>query len=507
MPPGRTVTSLLAPTAWEIIALAGLVVFYLLCDELLGRNAPGIVNIAGPLAFTAINGLAAWRMMNTNSRTLFTPLLTYRVANAVYFGLGQMVHMVVSDEHVAIIKSLYPFAASEVAKMNLLVASCALLVALASRVFVFILRETSWSVARAKEMQFSPRGARLLRNYGIGMLFVGSLLKYFVVFPVNMGWIDPGAFPGFLFNLAEMSLVGINLLSIWSLTFAPAFFPVICAAVALEMVYGVLLFSKVQVLLPLLMLATGVMVQKVTRVRVAVVLAAVAFAIEFMQPLAGYARNEFNRRTGHDARLSTLETRLEVLRSYFDPLRPRQPYEERGEGLLRITYINAGTLAIAMYDRGSSGDSYRNILVALVPRLLWPDKPLLQEGGEFASMASGRAMDNSVSPGLFAEAYWDFGWLGVPIIGVSLGLFLVVMSRYSLWVFGDQRWMFFPIALMGMKVGLSADGMFVGLISGTTAIIIVLHILTAFVERIFDRRDKTEPVAQARGIHAMDWRR
>ncbi len=499
--PVQTEISPLAPTATEIVLLAGLVVFYLVCEEFFGRDVDAVVNVVGPIAFTAIMGLSAWAMLKADSRTLYTPLLTYRVSSAVYFGLGQMVHLVVSPERVEILESLYAYDASEVARMNLLVAVCSLLVALMSRFFISIFSEGQWSAARTGGLEFTPRSAEVLRNYGLAMLVIGSMLKYVVVLPINMGWLPAGDVPGFLVTAAEMSLIGINLLTIWTLCFAPRYFPAIIAVVGVEIGFGALLFSKVQVLLPLLMVATGVMVQKVTWLRVALVLAAVAFIIEFMQPLAGYARNEFAARTNNDPRQATLRTRIDVLQSYFDPGRPRQAYEDSGEGLLRIAYVNAGTLAMAMYDRGSPGDSYRNILVALVPRILWPDKPLLQEGGEFSSMATGRSMDNSVSPGLFSEAYWNFGWLGVPIIAILLSLFIVVMSRYSLWVLGDQRWMFFPIALIGMKVGLSIDGMFVGLISGTTAIIIALHYLTTVVERVFDRRETINPAAAAQRMH------
>lgn len=486
-------TSPLTPGAAEIAAMACLVVFYLLAEEMLGRDAPIVVNVAGPVAFTLINGLAAWRMLKLDTRSLFTPLFTYRVSAAVYFGLGQMVHLVVSPERVQFLETLYAYHPFEVAKLNLLIALCALLVVVATRAILPMFPALEWSFARKGGFRFSLLGSRLLRNYGLGMLIVGSLLKYFFVFPVSMGWAAWGDVPGFIATAAEMSLIGISLLTIWSLSAAPAYFPAVCLVVAVEVFTGLLLFSKTQVLLPLLMLVSGIMVQKVSVSRVATGLALVAFTVEFMQPLAGYSRNEFNARTGNDPSRATLLTRVEVLQSYFDPNRRRQAYEESGEGLLRFAYVNAGTLAIALYDRGNAGNSYRYVFVALVPRLLWPEKPLLQEGGEFSAIATGRGMDNSVSPGLFPEAYWNFGWLGAPLIAAMLSLFMVVMSRYSLWVLGEQRWLFFPIALVGMKAGLGIDGMFVGLISGTAAIILGLHVITAMVERLFDRRSPDGP--------------
>lgn len=476
----------LVPTSIEIGGLSALIAAYWMSDELLGEGGDELVNVLGPLAFIAIMGFGAVQMLRIDVRSIFLPLFTFRVASAVYFGLGSLVHLIVSPERRAMIESLYFFNDSEVAKLNLIIACSTLTILLVCGAAESVLNFRS-ATAASSMASASAASARRLRNYGVVFFSLGSTLKYLFVFPVSIGWVAWGEVPGSVIAIAEMSLIGLNLLTIWSLSSAPAFFPLVCLLVGMEMFTGLVLFTKAQVLLPLLMLLVGVMAQRLTWQRMLTAVVVVAFSMEIMQPLVGYARDEFNARTGGATANATIGLRLEILASYFDPYRTRRPYEEPGEGLMRISYVNAGTFAIASYDRGHAGDSFKNIFISLVPRVLWPDKPLLQEGGEFALVASGRYAENSVSPGMFAEAYWNFGWMGIPLVMTSLGLFLLLMSRYALWVLRREKWLFFPIALIGLKVGLGIDGMFVGQIVGTGAIVIVLHFATAACAAVLRR--------------------
>jgi hypothetical protein len=477
----RAAGSLLVPTSIEILALSSLVAFYWLADELFEDSADEIVNVVGPLAFTAIMGLAALHMLQGDARVVFTPLFTFRVSSAVYFGIGSLVHLIIDPERRAILELFYQFSDREVAKVNLLTACSALVIVVVSGGLegLFPARRIVSATATSK---MPMARANRMRNYGLAFVIIGSTLKYLVVFPMSMGWVAWGKVPGSIVVMAEMSLIGLCLLTIWSLSYAPKLFPFVCGLVTIEMLVGVVQFTKLQVLLPILMLLVGMYVHKLTWARIVLGLLVVAFTIEFMQPLVSYARDEFNARTGGNREHASIGIRFEILASYFDPFRRRYSNEAAGEGLMRICYVNAATFAISQYDRGLAGNSFRNLAIALVPRVLWPDKPLLQEGGEFATAAAGFDVQNSVSPGLYAEAYWNFGWFGVPVVMPVISVFLTMMSRYSLWILREERWIFFPIALIGMKLGLSMDMMFVSLFAGTGAIIIVLHFGTVMVE-------------------------
>ncbi len=76
-------------------------------------------------------------------------------------------------------------------------------------------------------------------------------------------------------------------------------------------------------------------------------------------------------------------------------------------------------------DKGFYGGTVSAaVAYALIPRFLWPEKPLVQIGSWFAveigtaTVTNGRA-NNSINMTIMGELYLDFGWLGV-IIGCVL---------------------------------------------------------------------------------------
>jgi oligosaccharide repeat unit polymerase len=71
------------------------------------------------------------------------------------------------------------------------------------------------------------------------------------------------------------------------------------------------------------------------------------------------------------------------------------------------------------------GSSYLTWVFAPIPRLLWPDKPNVSLGLVVRQDIYGmRTHSNGFPPGLVAEAYMNFGALGVPIIGFVFGAVL-----------------------------------------------------------------------------------
>lgn len=66
------------------------------------------------------------------------------------------------------------------------------------------------------------------------------------------------------------------------------------------------------------------------------------------------------------------------------------------------------------------GDTLVGLLVAFIPRLIWPDKPDVPVGQLFNKefIRTGEK-DTYISPSHFGELYWNFGWPGV-LIGMAL---------------------------------------------------------------------------------------
>jgi hypothetical protein len=460
----------------ELGGLLALITFYAVGDFFFEKSYD-VINLVGPVALSAILAFGIWHLLRTDPKNIWTALFTFRVSTLIYFGLGSLVHMFMTPEARAYIEAFYAFSDSDNVRLNLISACCVFIVLLSSRLVQLLLAgQNSRAPARRND---EMRAARI-KNYGIAFFIIGASIKYLWVFPFNIGWVT-SAVPGAIVSLSATSLCGIYLLTIWSLSTRRAMFPFVCFIVTIEILMGLVLFSKTEALLPLLVFLMALVIQNPTYRRMLFAVCMVGVFMNIMQPLIAYSRDQFWLRSSGSGQMDVLD-RLEILGSYFDmSLATADESAGLTSPLMRMSYVNSATFAVAMYDRGFPGNSFQNMLSALVPRLLWADKPVFNQGQEFAVLATGYEANNSVSPGLFAEAYWNFGWLGIPYVMIPLGVILALLSNYNLVMLRRDEWLFLPILFINMRLGLSVDGQFTTAVFGTCVLVVVLHYCTRIV--------------------------
>lgn len=155
------------------------------------------------------------------------------------------------------------------------------------------------------------------------------------------------------------------------------------------------------------------------------------------------------------------------------------------ELIARRTGTDIAVAALVPEQRGFLyGTTYVAALTFWVPRAIWRDKPR-GAGAHAAALLFGQSetMDNYSGGGFpvngAAEAYWNFGYLGVVII---FGLFGTVLSAVSWWIFRDPGNPFAVITLMIVNFSLTTPS--------TTAIVpalqtfVLLYLLYLFVSRL-----------------------
>lgn len=115
--------------------------------------------------------------------------------------------------------------------------------------------------------------------------------------------------------------------------------------------------------------------------------------------------------------------------SEFDNERSRGGLLDRSANLAQITNVVNLVEKNGFYN----GTASAPILTALIPRVLWPEKPLIQIGAWFAleigaaSRTTVGLANNSVNMTVAGELYLDFGWIGVVIGSLLFGAFLALM--------------------------------------------------------------------------------
>jgi O-antigen polysaccharide polymerase Wzy len=103
----------------------------------------------------------------------------------------------------------------------------------------------------------------------------------------------------------------------------------------------------------------------------------------------------------------------------------------------QVAHIHAMTPSVVPYQYG---ETYSYFIVALVPRVLWPNKPVAGSANSFFGVTYGLQTEEGAKVTTFGvsilgEAYINFGWPGVALVMLFQGLILGVLQH----MFGETR--------------------------------------------------------------------
>lgn len=144
--------------------------------------------------------------------------------------------------------------------------------------------------------------------------------------------------------------------------------------------------------------------------------------------------------------------------------------------LNRMFEINAPAYIYELTERSGfqNGRTFQNIVIGMIPRILWPNKPSIPQGQKFSSEYVGF---DKVSIGMLiaGELYWNFGFPGIIIgslfIGLALGYVWRLITPFALKNFIYFTFYFY---LLQSSIGGSE---FSGVFLGALQLIIVFFVL------------------------------
>ncbi len=453
----------------ELAAIAALVLAYSTVDPDSHSSWTMPLNFWGPVWLGTVLLGGAWRIAREVPDGLWMGLFWFRVATAVYFCLGSLVPLLASESTRLYLEDLFAFQPHQILELNLITAVSVLTVLGTSASLEVMFKPRARVASRGIDREHKPQSYTVV--FAIAFIALGGAIKYFLLFPNQMGWIHV-VVPGVLVTLSNSTLVGYFLLTIWCLDGRLRYVGIVLVLVAIEMAVGLLTFNKSSVLLPMIFVGLGFLRGKVTIARSIATVTAISAAIFVLQPLVSQARL-FQAQWLGSGTASSIDQRLEMLQASFDDVPTAYGESRIDQVLARVSYVNTGTFVIDQYDQGQPGNSFDGLLTMLVPRFLWPDKPVYQPGADLWLLMTGR-YGNQVGAGVFAEAYWNFGWAGVVLSMMLLGAILFWLSRMVSFVMERQAWIYTPILFMGMYMGVRVDGSFVVDVYGEGAIALAI---------------------------------
>jgi len=149
------------------------------------------------------------------------------------------------------------------------------------------------------------------------------------------------------------------------------------------------------------------------------------------------------------------------------------------------------------------GRLYSYMLVTLIPRAVWADKPSVNEANQFYQVAYGltdaHQLDTvSIAVGSLAESFINFGWWGPFLIMVPMGIFFDYFQRAFL--ARDSGAVLNGIGIALVPTFLGVDSQLAQYLAGIVQSIVVVLLVLAPVLRLRFRegRDVPQPASTAR---------
>lgn len=242
-----------------------------------------------------------------------------------------------------------------------------------------------------------------------------------------------------------------------------------CSVFFLEILNGLINFNKLQIISALLAVVIGAWLSRHTLRFLAMSLGLAAAVFVTINPLVNSGRGHINY---HPA-TNTVVTRIAILGDVVsgisggisgksDTASSGPKITSAGEtvllpGLTRLSVPFIQGYLISEYENNRAGKSLEEFWVAVIPRVLWPDKPIITRfGQELYARYYNHPPTSALAPTYSAEAYWNYGLIGVVLVSILLGLeFGWLTHRAQLAMAGKDPAFFLiaaPVATWAMQV-------------------------------------------------------
>lgn len=454
----------------SVLLLLGLIVSYLLGsgDHLVSMEE---LNVLGPIALLVICLVSAVDLVRKNTLMIFSPLFWLFSISAVYYGFGPLLYRYGNPVSVAYLQEYYSLDPETLYKTNLLNATGVLGIALTYAVGIrlFPLRAVSGPPVF---------DGRRTDRFILICLLIGSPIRYVLV-PLNnsgaLGFYLPAQVLEFHFLTVFALMLMVRMQFLGTRRWTKVLVPLLAWEMLLRFSGG----GKLDVFLLLLPIFLGIYL---ARPSPKLFIQGALMAI-LIWPVLARVSDAVRLRSWYEGEPSGLSERLSATLAAFNSDSPRYGVSHDGtvqRSWTRLCYAPAQGFCLNAYDEGRPGDTFAMWYWAFVPRVLFPAKPEMTVGQMFNVLVTGNP-DSKSTPGAFAEAYWNGGWLAVLGVCTLLGALFLFVTHVATGVFlrSDYRWL--PFVWSGIVSGIGISGFFVPTYVGSWPIALSTCLLLWFL--------------------------
>ena len=412
-----------------------------------------IVNKTIPGIFFLLLLVSCYLLIKRNIMIIFTPVISFLSASAIYFGFGPLVYHYGNASSIWYVDQYFFVSEYDLLKTNFLNMVGCLFVLAGLLLGIKIFRH-KWSL-KNRRIKVND-----IKKIIVIFLFIGVFIKYLFYIPYAFGLVNY-LLPGSVMVLRHMIIISIIPMA-FAIREGHRFWKIPLVLVILsELVFSILELAKISVLMTLIISLIALLIIK-KRLWIMATGAIIVLLIYYLTtPIILYGREQIIRAHGPELRAGIGE-RIEILTGYF---LSREKYSigsanRHQAWWTRLNYANAQTYAMACYENGLKGNSISSAFYLPIPRIIWPGKPnISQIGRDFNYLVTGNLF-SSAAPGVFAEAYWNGGWLLVIAVSFYIGLIFSIFSSYAIRKLNQNRFYLMPVILIGIMAGFRSDGWF-----------------------------------------------
>lgn len=389
----------------------------------------------------------------------FAAIAWFIIGVGMYFGLGVVVGGLDPDtETVQAISSTT--LNTDLMRINLMNSSSVLIVLLTAIPFSYAQSIRSQTPAADRQETI----ALLVKTFPLmAIVAFAALVVQFIVFP-GADNLLVRIFLSYFSVIIPFCILALGML--W--TRLPAIWVIFGVAVfLLALCLGLLSMSKYATMSALIPLVAGMWVHRHSVFSVILGLFLLGASYAFLGGItdAGRAHPDY------DADKNSPVMRFEILIDILFPDAYDAPIEPvfRGnsvsgggagvpKGFTRLSITAVQGFLIDQYEHNNPGTSLNDFWAAAIPRVFWPDKPIVTRfGAELHNEFWGTSdVESALAPTYSGEAYWNGGTGGLVIVSLLLGLEVGWMTRrWQIAASGADPAFFliaFPVALWGAYV-------------------------------------------------------